>query len=132
MIGLFAGHAGAFALGFAGFSSLVFALPFVVAPAGWGRAMRWTVPRERDLMAYYARCLGLLALSFNAATCWVVLSRPMLLPGFFAVLTLFSATMVPLHVYGWARGQQPWTETAEIPAWALVTLACLLFFPLPA
>jgi hypothetical protein len=129
MIGLFASHAATYALAFAAFSTLAFAVPFIFAPAGWGRAMRWTVPAERDLMAYYARCLGLLALSVNALGVWGALVRPDVLLGYFVVSALFSGTMVPLHVYGWARGQQPWTETAEIPAWTLACLGALLFFP---
>lgn len=129
MIGLLGSHASAFVLVFAGISSLVFGLPFILAPEGWGRAMGWRVPRDRDLLAYYARCLGLLTLSVNAYAAWAALHRPVMLIGYFIMLTLFSASMVPLHIYGWLRGEQPWTETAEIPVWAGVFVACLLFFP---
>lgn len=130
MIGLYQQYAATFAIGFAAFSTLAFAMPFIVAPAGWGRAMQWTVPAERDLMVYFARCLGLLALSVNAVGLCGALARAEFLAAYCAISAVFSATMVPLHVYGWLRGQQPWTETAEIPAWALACLGAVLVMPL--
>ena len=129
MIGLFAAHAGPFALGFAGVSTLAFALPFIFAPEGWGRAMRWAVPGETDLLRYYARCLGLLALAGNGLAVWAALFRPALLPAYFVLVTPFCASMVPLHVWGWLRREQPWTETAEIPMWTAAFVGCLAFFP---
>lgn len=129
MIGLYGAHAGGFALFFAAVSTLAFAGPFLLSPAGWGRAMQWTVPAERELMDYYARCLGCLALGANALAMWGALRAPELLAGYFIVLCPFAAMMVLLHVYGWLARRQPWTETAEIPMWAGVVLGCLLFWP---
>ena len=129
MLGMYSGLAGPFVLGFGAISTLIFALPFIFAPAGWGRAMQWPVPAEQSLMAYYARCLGCLALAFNVMGAYAALHRPALLVAYVAPVAGFCAAMVVLHIYGWARGQQPWTETAEIPMWAALTLISLTVMP---
>lgn len=129
MIGIWQDHAGLVVKLFAIASTLVFALPFILSPAGWGRSMRWTVPQDTALMAYYARCLGCLALSFNAMGLWAAIWHPAYLLAYIAPVAGFSATMVVLHVYGWLRGEQPWTETAEIPMWAALLVILLAVMP---
>ena len=129
MIGVWHDHAGLAVEVFAIASTLIFAVPFIVAPARWGRAMRWTVPHDTALMAYYARCLGCLALSFNIMGLWAALGHPFYLVAYIAPVACFAATMVLLHVYGWWRGEQPWTETAEIPMWAGLVALWLAVMP---
>ena len=129
MIGIWSDHTATYAVVFAIVSSLVFALPFVFAPMAWGRALRWSIPADGDLARYFARCLGLLALSFNAVAIWGALRQPAWIEAYLLTLAFFSATMVPLHVYGWAKREQPWTETAEIPLWAAICLVTLAFLP---
>lgn len=129
MIGIYADQARMFALVFAAISTFALALPFMVSPLGWGKAMRWPVPADPLLVSYYARCLGLLALAGNGLALWGAFVEPGLLRAYFVLVTPFCASMVPLHVVGWLRGEQPWTETAEIPVWTLAFIGCLLVFP---
>lgn len=129
MIGYWSSQAALAVQIFAISSTFVFAVPFVVAPAKWGSAMQWPVPDERQLMAYYARCLGCLSLSFNLMGLWATRYRPDLLIAYVAPVTVFCATMVLLHCYGAWRREQPWTETAEIPMWSAFTLLGLMLMP---
>lgn len=129
MIGIWQAHAGLVVQIFAVASTLVFALPFLFASSGWGRAMRWSVPADTALMAYYARCLGSLAMSFNLMGWWAATRNPALLVAYIGPLLVFSALMVVLHVYGWLAREQPWTETAEIPMWAGLALLWLAVLP---
>jgi len=129
MIGYWQSHAALAVQIFSAMSTIAFAVPFVFAPAQWGSAMRWQVPGERHLMAYYARCLGCLAFSFNLMGFWAACSRPDLLIAYVAPVTLFCATMVALHCYGFWRREQPWTETAEIPMWSIFTILGLMLMP---
>lgn len=129
MLGLWQAHAATFAAVFAVVSSLTFALPFVFIPERWARLMGWSVPQDRDLTRYFARSLGLLALSVNGMGVYVALCVPALLPAYFIAMLVFFASMIPLHVYGALRNQQPPSETAEIAMWAVLLVLAILFFP---
>ena len=130
MLGLWQANAVAFAVAFAAISSLTFAVPFVIAPERWSRTMGWAVPEDRDLVRYFARSLGLLALSTNAMGLYAALCRIALLPAYYFALTLFFALMIPLHVYGALRRQQPVSETMEIALWAVLLVLAVLFYPI--
>jgi len=130
MIGYWHAHAALAVLIFATASTIAFAVPFIFAPAKWGSTMQWSVPADQALMAYFARCLGCLSLSFNAMGVWAVWYRQDLLIAYIAPVTCFCGTMVALHCYGFVRKEQPWTETAEIPMWGAFMLLGLMLMPI--
>jgi len=129
MVGMLVGLSGPFALVFAALTTLVFLLPFIFVPATWCRLWRWSVPADWDALRYFVRCLGCLGLAFDGMGVYAALYRPSLLIAYIAPLAAFCAMMVVLHVYGWLKRQQPWTETAEIPMWIGLTVACLMVLP---
>lgn len=128
MIGLWGEHAAGFLLAWTALTVVAFALPMVVVPLAWGRAMRFAIPAQTDLAVYFGRCLGsialvVLALSLRAALTGV---------GIVFVFELglaFSVLMVAVHVYGALKGIQPITETIEIAFWALAVVLHVVFFP---
>ena len=111
--------------------TLLFALPMVLKPLSWGRAMRFTIPAETDLAVYFGRCLGSLALVLNAvALRAAVTGVGMTLV--FEISIAFAVLMVLVHVYGAVKQIQPITETVEIAFWILVVALYVLCFPAAA
>jgi hypothetical protein len=96
-------------------------LPLLFAPLAWARVFRWTLPERTDLAVYFGRCLGAAALAllygmFRAAR------DPALQPLVFELAAIVAGTLCVVHIVGFLRKQQPWTETAEIPIYAALAL----------
>lgn len=108
--------------------TLAFSIPIAVAPLAWARALRWGVDARPDLALYFGRCLGAIALVLSWAA-WYAAGRPELQPFYFQMLVGISALMTVVHVVGAVQRVQPWTETAEIPFWAGLSLLGLAFYP---
>src|SRR5688500_2139241 len=109
-----------------GASALVlFAIPLLVSPLTWAELFRWRAPLDdagRALANYFGRCLGAVACGLAGACTWAgasgVDAREHVV-----VCTVGGALLTVIHIVGAFARVQPWTETAEIPLWALVTLA---------
>lgn len=90
------------------------ALPLLIAPLRWGRALRWNPePDTTGFATYLGRCLGgvtlvLVAYSFRAAP------APEDHPWIVELLLSVSALFAGIHILGAIEGRQPWTETLEI------------------
>jgi hypothetical protein len=113
----------------------LFALPLMFAPLHWARFFQWRVPDGpkdlRDLILYFARCLGAVAFAVIVAILHAAFDpawRPMVLK----LIVWIGVPMVGVHAWGAVRRQQPWTETMEIGLYAGVTvLAAYILQTLP-
>lgn len=107
----------------AGLFFLAIGMPLILAPLLWARLMRWNVPETKDLTNYFGRCLG----SVVTAICiiyWRYAGDATLHPLMLELLLVAFGLMVAVHIWGAITRTQPWTETAEIPAYfALSSLA---------
>lgn len=104
---------------------LVYALPLLLVPLTWARVFRWHVAAVADpLTVYLGRCLGAVAVGVL-----FVVARAAMAPrdhrDVFMLLALIGVLMIAIHGWGALRRAQPWTETAEIGLYALVTGASL-------
>jgi hypothetical protein len=75
------------------------------------------VESRADLTVYFGRCLGLLAVAIILIG-FAAVPDPRGNLWFFALMGLLAGFMVLLHVWGYIRRIQPWTESAEIALWA--------------
>ena len=109
-------------------TTIVFSIPIFFIPITWARIMKWTIPEQTDLVLYFGRCLGSLALvmeycTYQAATTGL---------GEVAIFHIWIGMcffMVGLHIYGAIKKIQPITETLEIALWVLLLVLSLAFYP---
>jgi hypothetical protein len=94
-----------------------YALPLLFAPLAWARHLRWSIPDRTELTVYFGRCLGGVATAI-VTMCFVAAVHPEKHVVLFDVIALAGAIMTGVHVWGWWRRAQPWTETLEIPLYA--------------
>jgi hypothetical protein len=104
------------------------ALPLLFAPFAWARAFRWYLPRDTDLAIDFGRCLGAVATAICAA-CFVAAPHPEENVILFDVIGIVGVLMVGVHGWGAVRKVQPWTETAEIPLYALLAVVAFALRP---
>ncbi len=98
----------------------VYALPLTLAPLTWARWFRWELPDGgRDLTVYFGRCTGLLALSV-VALAFEAAPDPRGHRWIFDLIALATFLMTLLHLWGWVRRIQPWTEHLEVILYAAV------------
>jgi hypothetical protein len=95
----------------------------------WARLMKWTIPEQTDLVLYFGRCLGSLALvleycTYQAANTGI---GEVLIYQFWIGICAF---MVVLHIYGAIKKIQPITETLEIGLWVGLLFLSLAFYPI--
>ncbi|KMK66722.1 hypothetical protein [Puniceibacterium sp. IMCC21224] len=129
MIGLWSAHSSSYILVLTAITFFAFSLPIFLRPGMWAKLLLWRIPDDTDLAWYFARCLGAFAivtnLFFLRAGIYGTGATTML--EFFAVFCVF---MVVVHIWGWAEGTQPMTETLEIGFWAGLFVLTLLFMPM--
>lgn len=109
-------------------TTLAFSIPIFFFPLTWARIMKWTIPEETDLVLYFGRCLGSLALvleycTYQAATTGI---------GEVVIFQIWIGMcffMIGLHIYGAIKRIQPTTETLEIILWVLLSFLNLAFYP---
>ena len=109
-------------------TTLVFSIPIFFIPLTWARIMKWTIPEQTDLVLYFGRCLGSLALVMEYATYQAATSGMGELI-IFQIWIGISLFMVGLHIYGAIKRIQPITETLEIALWVLLLFLSLAFYP---
>ena len=109
-------------------TTIAFSIPIFFCPLAWAKLMKWTIPEQTDLVLYFGRCLGSLALvleycTYQAATTG---AGEVLIYQFWIGICSF---MVALHIYGAIKQIQPITETIEIGLWVLLLFFSLAFYP---
>lgn len=109
-------------------TTIAFSIPIFFCPLAWAKLMKWTIPEQTDLVLYFGRCLGSLALvleycTYQAATTG---AGEALIYQFWIGICSF---MVALHIYGAIKQIQPITETIEIGLWVLLLFFSLAFYP---
>jgi hypothetical protein len=95
----------------------VFGIPITFFPMRWARSIGWEIPDDVRLTNYFARCLGVVALSLAGLALYAA-RHPELQP---LVCLVTGATMVGIalvHVVGALEKAQPLIETLEIGAFA--------------
>lgn len=108
--------------------ALLVALPLLVAPLAWARAIGWRLPEETELAIYWARCLGGVLLAVIAVTLRAA-PHAEAHATLFHLIALMGAVMTAVHVVGALEGQQPWLETVEIVVYAGLTAAAWALSP---
>jgi hypothetical protein len=109
----------------ASFFLVLYAAPLLLVPMRWARWLRWSVvPGRNDLCVYFGRCLGAVAVAVIISLFRAV-HDPIGNRGVFDLVAQIGVLMVGVHVWGWLRREQPWTETAEIGLYAAVTVLAL-------
>ncbi|MBI4692508.1 MAG: hypothetical protein HY749_00615 [Gammaproteobacteria bacterium] len=128
MIGIWSAHAQVFLLVLCVATSACFALPLFFVPIAWARIFRWTIPAETDLAVYFGRCLGAFVLIVEALMLRAGLTGTGL-EFTFQVLLAVAGMMVIVHVWGYVKRIQPFTETLEIGMYSGMGILCALFYP---
>lgn len=93
--------------------SAAFGVPITFFPLKWARAIGWRVPEDVHLTRYFARCLGVLALTLAGLALWASMHPP-LQALVCAVCGLAMLAIALVHVVGWLEKAQPFLETLEI------------------
>ncbi len=106
---------------------VVYAVPILVAPLWWARQFRWTMPEHTHLAVYFGRCLGALAVAV-VVLCVRAAPHPQEHATVFELLVVAGGLLTAVHVWGAVRRQQPWTETAEIALYGLLTIVAYLIY----
>ncbi len=127
-LGIWSDHAQAFALGLTTLTFFAFSLPLFLAPGMWARVFLWRLPEDTDLAWYFARCLGSFALVTNLLFLRAGIDGTGLIT-MIELISVFSAFMVVVHIWGALEGSQPITETIEIGFWLALLVLALLFLP---
>ena len=100
----------------------VLALPFLLFPLRWGAWFRGPIPPGRnELAVYFGRCLGVVAMAVLVLI-YRAAYDPVLQPIALDLVVCIGSLMVAVHIWGWLRKMQPWTETVEIGVYAAITL----------
>lgn len=108
--------------------TLAIGLPLLVAPLFWARLMRWKIPDDTDLTYYFGRCLGAVVTAISVLY-FLHASNPALHAFMLELLLAAFGLMVVVHMWGFLKRTQPWTETAEIPVYfVLAAIAAVLRF----
>ncbi|MFZ6049932.1 hypothetical protein ACFW0H_27875 [Pseudomonas sp. CR3202] len=109
-------------------TTLFFALPILISPLAWARAMRWTIPEHQHLAIYFGRCLGAFILIVEITMLRSVTTGTSYSYSFDILFLVFTLMFV-VHVYGAIRRIQPITETLEIGFWVILFVLNVLFYP---
>ncbi len=128
MVGIWQSYSDIFLYVAAAAMLISFGLPLLVAPVGWARVFRWTVPNEQRLVVFMGRSMGVF-IALMSIFAIQATRVPAAKPFFFDMMLFTFAAMLVLHVLGAIRKTQPVTETAEIGLWVLLLVVTLCFYP---
>lgn len=119
-----------FLLAASGVGLVAFALPLLLSPLRWAKALRWRVPADSDLSLYLGRSLGALAVTFTLGGIRAAFDpwRNRIL---FPMAAVAAGLLTLVHIVGAVQRRQPWTETAEILLWGATTVGTVAFYPKP-
>jgi cobalamin biosynthesis protein CobD/CbiB len=107
---------------------LFFGTPLLITPIRWAKLMKWEIPTSTDLTVYFGRCLGGV---ICVMACFAILATNSILTQqyFFNFIISTFTVMTFIHIYGWIKKIQPFTETLEIFYWIALIVSSLLFYP---
>jgi hypothetical protein len=119
-----------FLLAASGVGLVAFALPLLLSPLRWAKALRWRVPADSDLSLYLGRSLGALAVTFTLGGIRAAFDpwRNRIL---FPMAAVAAGLLTLVHIVGAVQRRQPWTETAEILFWGAMTVGAVACYPKP-
>jgi hypothetical protein len=119
-----------FLLTASGVGLVVFALPLLLSPLRWAKALRWRVPADSDLALYLGRSLGALAVTLTLGGIRAAFDpwRNRIL---FPMAAVAASLLTLVHIVGAVQRRQPWTETAEIVFWGAMTVGAAACHPKP-
>jgi len=118
----------AFLIGAGATGLVAFAMPLLLSPLRWARALRWRVPDDTDLTVYLGRSLGAVAVAISVGALRAA-RRPEEHRIIFEMGFLTGALLAAVHLWGALLRRQPWTETAEIAFWSAMAAGALLTSP---
>ena len=104
----------------------VFALPLFSDPVWWAERFGWDTDGPRDLVVYFGRCLGAVALAI-AILALRAARDPAAHRWLFDLLAGAAALLAVVHLRGAIEDAQPLIEhleTAGYAAFAVAALAC--------
>lgn len=103
------------------FFTVIYGVPLFVAPLRWARWFQWEVTAERnDLAVYFGRCTGALAVTIIIMAVQGI-SDPKGFRMVFEFIGIACGLLTVVHIWGAIQKIQPWTETAEIVMYAVVS-----------
>lgn len=119
-----------FLLTASGVGLVVFALPLLLSPLRWAKALRWRVPADNDLALYLGRSLGAVATTLTLGGIRAAFDpwRNRIL---FPMAAIAAGLLTLVHIVGAVQRRQPWTETAEILFWGAMTAGAVACHPKP-
>ncbi len=119
-----------FLLTASGVGLVVFALPLLLSPLRWAKALRWRVPADSDLALYLGRSLGAVATTLTLGGIRAAFDpwRNRIL---FPMAAVAAGLLTLVHTAGAVQRRQPWTETAEILFWGAMTVGAVACDPKP-
>jgi hypothetical protein len=104
----------------------VFALPLFIDPVWWAERFGWDTDGPRDLVVYFGRCLGAVALAI-AIVALRAARDPAAHRWLFDLLALAAGLLALVHLRGAIEDSQPLIEhleTAGYAAFAAAAIAC--------
>jgi hypothetical protein len=107
--------------------AVCFVIPLLVVPLRWAKVFRWQLPADNRLTTYFGRSLGAVAAGVVFATLRVA-PHPAAHPVFFEIMIVAGGLLTLVHAFGALERSQPWTETAEIPAYAALTIVSIVIY----
>lgn len=128
MAGVWGSHSSQFLTVVGWLIMFVFAIPITIWPLQWAKVLRWKIPEQTDLVLYFGRCLGCVAIAV-ASFGILAANQAAVLPFYFQLLLLICVLMVLVHLYGAIKKIQPVTETYEIAFWFGLLILTLCFWP---
>lgn len=103
------------------FFTIIYGVPLCMAPLRWARWFQWELPTgNNDLTVYFGRCTGALAVTIIIMAVQGI-SDPKGHRMVFDFIALACGLLTGLHIWGAIQRMQPWTETAEIVMYAVVS-----------
>lgn len=106
---------------------IFFVLPLLVVPLRFARAFRWPLPADDRLATYFGRSLGAVGAGVVFATLRAA-PHPAAHPLLFEMTIVVGTLLTLVHAFGALERSQPWTETAEIPGYAALTIAAIVIY----
>jgi hypothetical protein len=106
----------------------VFAVPLFVDPVWWAERFGWDTDGPRELVVYFGRCLGALALAI-AIVALRAARDPAAHAWLFDLLAVAATLLAIVHLRGAIEDGQPLVEHVETAGYAAFAAAALVCRP---
>jgi hypothetical protein len=108
--------------------TVIFAIPLFVDPVWWAERFGWDTDGPRDLVVYFGRCLGAVALGLTLLALRAV-RDPAAHVWLFDLLALVGVLLAIVHLRGAIEDAQPLIEHLETAGYAAFAGAALICRP---